>query len=209
AGGAARQPHGGVTRQDRLEGADGRRSIAATETRDRSPPPDRHGVVAKLARRRFQSGRGDGGAARRCARRIPGARNRASRLRDHATGATPLGMKSGSSCEARRNRVVSSPNRATHCTPIGKPSRLLPSGSDIAGWPLALNSGVNGPYVKAALFEAAMSPPSVRSTPSFTGGRARVGVITTSWLRQARAVCRTQRLSRASAPCISTASVLR
>jgi len=35
---------------------------------------------------------------------------------------------------------------ATSCTPIGSPLVLIPSGRLMAGWPVMLNSGVNGPY---------------------------------------------------------------
>ena len=47
-----------------------------------------------------------------------------------------------SSWEASRISTSSRPNGAANCTPIGRPSVLVPSGSEIAGCPVALNGSV-------------------------------------------------------------------
>src|SRR5690242_9683896 len=49
-----------------------------------------------------------------------------------------------SSCAARRSSVASSPKRPAICTPTGIPPELQCSGSEMAGWPVVLNSGVKG-----------------------------------------------------------------
>jgi hypothetical protein len=47
--------------------------------------------------------------------------------------------------------VASSPNRLIKCVPMGSPASFQNNGTDIAGWPLALQSGVNGTNVVARI----------------------------------------------------------
>jgi hypothetical protein len=54
-----------------------------------------------------------------------------------------------SSCAARRKSVASSPNRPTKCVPTGSPSAFQNNGTDIAGWPVTLQSGVKGTNASA------------------------------------------------------------
>src|SRR5437764_10655894 len=49
-----------------------------------------------------------------------------------------------SSCDATRISTSSCPYAATSCTPIGSPSEFHDTGSEIAGWPVALKGGVKG-----------------------------------------------------------------
>lgn len=57
-----------------------------------------------------------------------------------------------SSWPASRSSVASSPKRPTKCMPIGSPASFQRSGTHIAGWPVALNSGVYG--IHAKVFDA-------------------------------------------------------
>ena len=52
--------------------------------------------------------------------------------------------RASSSCEARRNRVASSPKRAVKWTPTGRPSSFQCSGTDMPGWPVKMS----GSHVK-------------------------------------------------------------
>ena len=49
-----------------------------------------------------------------------------------------------SSWPASESRVSSSPKRPTNCTPMGSPASFQCRGSEIPGWPVTLNGGVNG-----------------------------------------------------------------
>src|SRR5882757_7092124 len=51
-----------------------------------------------------------------------------------------------SSCDAIRIKLASSPKRGANCTGTGSPAALQWSGSEIAGCPVGLESGVNGQY---------------------------------------------------------------
>src|SRR4029453_11096947 len=62
-----------------------------------------------------------------------------------------------SSCAASRNSVPSSPKRPTNWTPSGRPLDDHASGTDIAGWPVELNSAVNPMLAKTALRQRSVS----------------------------------------------------
>src|SRR4029450_7181356 len=60
-----------------------------------------------------------------------------------------------SSCAASRNSVPSSPKRPTNWTPSGRPLDDHASGTDIAGWPVGVNSAVDPGAAKTGLGEPA------------------------------------------------------
>ena len=53
-------------------------------------------------------------------------------------GRRPAHGRAASSWPASRNKVASSPKRATKCVPMGRPASFQNSGTDIAGWPVPL-----------------------------------------------------------------------
>ena len=57
-------------------------------------------------------------------------------------GLCPAHGRACSSCPARRKSVASSPKRPANWIPTGSPSGVQCSGTDIAGWPVMLKSGV-------------------------------------------------------------------
>ena len=68
--------------------------------------------------------------------------------------------------------------RPTNCMPTGRPPSVQWSGSEIAGWPVELNSGVKAHHSKTWRVQVAGSIPAAfwSSVPSLIGGLARVGV---------------------------------
>src|SRR5262249_15066942 len=95
-----------------------------------------------------------------------------------------------SSWAANLNRVASSPNRPTKCDPIGSPSLFQNKGTDIAGWPVILQIGVNGAKAPARLIPRMGSSGGESKLPSGRGGSARVGVSHTSYRSKKRAISR-------------------
>jgi hypothetical protein len=63
-----------------------------------------------------------------------------------------------SNCPARRNNVASSPNLPTKCIPIGRFSAFQWSGTDMAGWPVTLKTGVQGMNSKVAAARGLIMP---------------------------------------------------
>ena len=68
-----------------------------------------------------------------------------SRLRSaRSAGRRPAHGRASSSWAASASSAPSPAGRPTSCTPSGSPSSPSNSGSEIAGWPVALKTGVNG-----------------------------------------------------------------
>ena len=85
-----------------------------------------------------------------------------------------------SSWAASENSISSAPKRPTKCRPIGRPSSVQASGTDIAGTPVALHTAVNGDHRRQALLDTAR--PCRPSAPCRAAGcvRAIVGDSSTS-----------------------------
>jgi hypothetical protein len=62
--------------------------------------------------------------------------------------------------------VASSPYFAMKCIPTGRPSAFHSSGTDMAGWPVALNTGVQGMKLNAVSAACAIMPDSLRTEPA-------------------------------------------
>ena len=91
------------------------------------------------------------------------------------------------------------------CTPIGRPSSLQWSGTDIAGWPVTLMIAVNGVQCHCRSNAASELPSSAH--PIGTGGSASVGVTTTSTSLQNATICRVIACNRITATADSTAAL--
>ena len=84
-----------------------------------------------------------------------------------------------SSWAASENSISSAPKRPTKCRPIGRPSSVQASGTDMAGTPVALHTAVNG-IIGASPCWYCSSVPSIRTVPSGRCVRAMVGDSSTS-----------------------------
>src|SRR5579864_8076874 len=117
-------------------------------------------------------------------------------VRSAMDGRYPIHGRSFSSWAASRTSVASANGRPTSCTPTGRPS-LQWSGSDIAGCPVTLITGVNGVNSNWRS-KAARGSPSVSSNvqPIGTGGSASVGVTSTSTSSQKATILRVSACSR-------------
>ena len=102
-------------------------------------------------------------------------------MRLELEGAGRAHGRASSSCAASRMSVASANGAPIICTPIGSPSSLQWSGTDIAGWPVTLTIAVNGVqcHCRANATCGSPSAPS-QAQPIGTGGSASVGVRTTS-----------------------------
>src|SRR6185312_8362938 len=115
----------------------------------------------------------------------PGHRRRGS-LQQLVHAATSAGRRSihgwaASSCAESESRSSSPAGGPTSCTPTGKPSGEIDSGSEIAGWPVTFQTGVNGTHSPAFIsIWIGGSPCFGRRPPISIGGLASVGVRSTS-----------------------------
>ena len=88
------------------------------------------------------------------------------RVHESLSRRRPAGVRSAHGC-ARSSWAAtwisrsSRPNGATSWTPIGRPSSVQCSGSEIAGWPVALKSAVNAPAGTARRKASSGSAPRV------------------------------------------------
>src|SRR5262249_43976829 len=83
-------------------------------------------------------------------------------------------------CAASWSRVSSPSGLPTICTAVGSPSGPKPTGTLMAGWPVTLNSDVNGvKRPERARSSSGRSPIPVHS-PMRSGRSANAGVINTS-----------------------------
>src|ERR1700704_5111916 len=113
-----------------------------------------------------------------------------------------------SSSAASENSISSAPKRPTKCMPIGRPSSVQASGTDIAGTPVALHTAVNG-IIGARPCWYCSSVPSILTVPSGKCVRAMVGDSSTSccsknwpsWRPVRWKVCTARMYSWALMPC--------
>jgi hypothetical protein len=73
-------------------------------------------------------------------------------------------------------------------TPTGSPSAFQYRGSDMAGWPVALQMGVKGTKASARRRPFRGSSGGESNVPNGTGGSLRVGVRQISYLMKNRAM---------------------
>src|SRR5436305_1638334 len=59
--------------------------------------------------------------------------------------------RASSSCDASDRSISSAAGAPTNCTPTGRPPGVVWSGTDIAGWPVTLETGVNRTNVAALI----------------------------------------------------------
>src|SRR6266851_3468198 len=85
-----------------------------------------------------------------------------------------------SSSAASEKSISSAPKRPTKCMPIGRPSSVRASGTDIAGTPVALHTAVKG-IIGARPCWYCSSVPSILTAPSGRCVRAMVGDSSTSY----------------------------
>ena len=81
-----------------------------------------------------------------------------------------------SSCAATCSSVSSPSGWPTSCTAVGSPSSPKPTGSEIAGWPVTLNSAVYGAKRPARRRSSSGSSPQPCSSPIGSGRSASTGV---------------------------------
>ena len=164
-----------------------------SRARRRSPPgtrPDARGVDARRARR---AGREE--ALGVATAQPDGGRCSGAAARRSGAGARCAQGRAASSCAATCSSVSSPSGLPTIWTLVGRPSSPKPSGTMIAGWPVTLNSDVNGrERARAGEVGHRVARRRPLQSPIASGRSASAGVSSRSYSAKKATIAARQRL---------------